>query len=177
MLVHISGELGTQLRDETTTIANIATSDNRNRHDFAVTLYADAAYQVRIQLDCSRQYDSDLLQVDCNFAHHVNVWIDLNDDGQFDESENRIYHQSSVNTETSGDMYDLQIFIPIIDDTTTKAGQHRMRLSVTRSEAYRRQCGNADHVETREYTVKIIPRKICRGKFYMFIQCYTLSRL
>ncbi|CAM4800677.1 unnamed protein product [Rotaria magnacalcarata] len=166
MLVHISGELGTQLRDETTTIANIATSDNRNRHDFAVTLYADAAYQVRIQLDCSRQYDSDLLQVDCNFAHHVNVWIDLNDDGQFDESENRIYHQSSVNTETSGDMYDLQIFIPIIDDTTTKAGQHRMRLSVTRSEAYRRQCGNADHVETREYTVKIIPRKICRDNEY-----------
>jgi hypothetical protein len=174
MLVLIGGEYETHIRDETPT--NTAITDYQNRHHLAVTLFGHALYLIRIQLDCPRQYGSDSLETDCNLAHHVDVWIDLNNDGKFDESENRVHRRSSIDSETQEHTYDVQISIPLIDGTNTKAGPHRMRLRLMRSEAYQKQCGNTDYGETREYTVKIIPRKICRGKICPLIDYSNLSR-
>ncbi|CAF2790009.1 unnamed protein product [Rotaria sp. Silwood2] len=167
MLVLISGEQETYIRDDTSTIAVI--SDYQNRHHLAVTLFADSLYLIRIHLDCPRQYGSDSPGTDCNIAHRVDVWIDLNNDGNFDESENQVHRRSPIDSETRVNGYDLTIFIPQIDGTNTKAGHHRMRLSVMRSEDYQRQCGSTDYSETREYTVNIVPRKTCAGKICTFI--------
>lgn len=166
-LVLIGGELGTQVRDEASSKA--AVYDNQNENYLSVTLFAYSLYQVRIYLDCSQEYGSHALDTNCKRAHHVNVWIDLNDDGVFDASENQIYHQSPINAETPGDIYNLQIFTPMFDDTKIKAGIHRMRISVTRSEAYQKQCGSTNYVETREYMANIIRRKVCRGKILILI--------
>jgi len=174
MLVLIGGAHGTQIRDETPT--NAVINDYQSQHRHAVTLFADAIYILRIQFDCPRQYDSGSVETDCYLAYHVDVWIDLNDDGNFDESENRVHQRSPVDSETQGYAYDLQILIPVIDGMNTKAGPHRMRLRLMRSEAYQKQCGKTDYGETREYTVTIISRKRCEGKISPLIDYGNLSR-
>lgn len=166
-LLVIGGERGTYIQDETQT--NGGLSEYENRQNLAVTLFGDALYLLHIQLDCFRQYGTDSHEIDCNRAHHVDVWIDLNDDGRFDESENRVHRRSSIDIEAPEYTYNLQIFIPLSDGINTKAGQHRMRIRLMRSEAYQRQCGNTDYSEIREYTVNIIPRKRCEGKICLFI--------
>jgi hypothetical protein len=173
-LVLIGGEQGTYIRDETTT--NAAISDYQNRHHFTVTLVEYTIYIINIQLDCPRQYNNEPVESDCSLAHRVDVWIDLNNDGRFDESENRVHQRQLIDREVQEYTYDLQILIPSIDGTNTKAGPHRMRLRLTRSEIYQRQCGNNDYGETREYTVNIIPRKRCEGKICPLIHCSNLSR-
>jgi len=174
VLVMIGGEQETQIRDVTPT--NAAISDYQNRHQLTVTLLDYTIYIINIDLDCPRQYNSDSVEPDCSLAHHVDVWIDLNNDGKFDESENRVHQRSRIDIEARDYTYDLQILIPLIDGTNTKAGPHRMRLRLTRSEIYQRQCGNNDYGETREYTVNIIPRKRCAGKICSLIDYSNLSR-
>jgi hypothetical protein len=167
MLILIGGELGTEIRDETLT--NALSNEYQKRHSHTVTLFGYAVYLLRVQFDCPRQYGSNLLETDCTLAHHVDVWIDLNDDGKFDESENRVYRRSQIDSETPEYTYDLQILIPAIDGTGTKAGTHRMRIRLMRSEAYQKQCGKTEHSETREYTVNIIQRKRCQGNICSLI--------
>ena len=174
MLVLVGGEHETFIRDDAST--NTAISGYNSRDKTAVTLFGDTIYLIRVRLDCPSPNGGDSLEIDCNLAHHVNVWIDLNDDGKYDESESRVHHRATIDEESPGHGYDLQIIIPVIDGTYTKAGQHRMRLGVMRSEAYRRNCGDAGHSDTREYTVNIIPRKKCAGKIRKLLDYSVLSR-
>jgi hypothetical protein len=168
VLILMMGVQETQIRDETPT--NDALGVTYNRNYLTVTLYEDTTNVLHIQLDCAQQYRVDSVEFDCSRAHHVDVWIDLNGDGEFDDTENRVRHRSSINNQLSRSTNDLQISIPEIDDTNTKSGSHRMRIKLTPSEDYRLKCGNTDYSETREYTVNIIPRiayagKICSLRF------------
>lgn len=174
MLVLVGGEQETFIRDDAST--NTAISGYNSRDKTAVTLFGDTIYLIRVRLDCPSLYGRDSLETDCNFAHHVDLWIDLNDDGKYDESESRVHLRSTIDGETPTHGYDLQIIIPGIDGMYTKAGQHRMRLGVMRSEAYRRNCGGADHSDTREYIVNIIPRRKCAGKIRTPIAYGVLRR-
>lgn len=137
---------------------------------------------LRIQLDCPQQYRDDSLDYGCASAYNIDVWIDLNDDGQFSEVENRVYRRSLINNQGPRGTYGLEICIPLIDGTKIKAGPHRMRLSLVPSKDYRRKCGKIDYSETREYTVNIIPKAICEGKIYPFIHfirnqhCFTKEK-
>ncbi|CAF0730457.1 unnamed protein product [Adineta steineri] len=155
MSILINGEHGTYIRDRISS-TNTVINNNDNQDKLGVTWFSDAIYLLRLYLDCSQRDNTD-----CNIAHHVNVWIDLNDDGKFDEFENRVHHRSSINNETSQIIYDLQIFIPMIDKINTKVGPHRMLISVIRSEVHQRKCGSTDYSDTKEYTLNVIPRKIC----------------
>jgi hypothetical protein len=174
MLIEMDGEQGTQIRDETQT--HTAISDYNNRHHFKVTLYEDSINELRIQLDCTKQYLGDLLGYDCHLAHHVNVWIDLNDDEKFDEVVSRVHQRSPISNELSRDTYDLQIAIPLIDEWNTKAGMHRMRLRLTPSEIYSKKCGQSAYSETREYIVNIVPRTRIAGKIYPIIDYRDLGQ-
>ncbi len=174
VLVLIGGEHKTRIVDETPT--NAAISDYQNRHHLAVTWFGDTMYLLRIQFDCPRKFGSDSFETDCKLAHHADVWIDLNNDGKFDESENRVYRRPSIYMETEENTYDLEILIPLIDGTITKAGPHRMRVRLMRSEAYQKQCGDTDDSEIREYTVNIVRKKRCEGKNYPLIDYSNLSR-
>jgi hypothetical protein len=167
MLVLMAGQQGTEIRDETPT--NGAIGDYQNRNYNTVTLYESTVNILRIQLDCAQQYRDDSLDYGCILAYHIDVWIDLNDDGKFDEVENRVHHRSLIHSQGPRGTYDLEICIPLIDGTNRKAGPHRMHLSLLPSEDYRKKCGNTDYSETREYTVNIVPKAICGGKIYPLI--------
>ncbi|CAF3977785.1 unnamed protein product [Adineta steineri] len=158
MSILINGEHGTYIRDRISS-TNTLISNNQNQDKLGVTWFSDAIYLLRLYLDCPQRDNTD-----CSLAHHVNVWIDLNDDGKFDEFENRVHHRSSINNETSQIIYDLQMFIPMIDKISTKVGPHRMLISVIRSEAYQTKCGSTGYNDTKEYTLNVIPRKKCVGK-------------
>ena len=157
----MGGELGTQIRDSTLTNVMINNYQDRDRYD--ITLFGDAIYLLRVHIDCPRKPGTDIFETDCTPAHRADVYIDLNDDGKFDESENRIYRRTYIDEETPEHTYDLQILIPPIDAITTKAGIHRMRVKLVRSESYQKQCGKNENIELQEYMVNIIPRKICSG--------------
>ena len=173
-LVLIGGEQQTYIRDGTP--ANTAISGYENRHPLAVTLFGDTVYLVRILLNCPSIYGGDSLATDCYLAHHVDVSIDLNDDGKFDQSENQVHRRTPIDSESLEHGYDLQIIIPVIDGTYTKAGPHRMRLTLMRSEAYRRECNDAGYSETRHYIVNIIPRKTCPGRIRKLADCCISNR-
>jgi hypothetical protein len=159
----MAGERGTQIRDDKPT--NALLNDYQNRHHLAVTIYEHTVYLLRIQLDCSWQLNTDLFANGCNLAQDVNVWIDLNDDGRFDASEIGTPYLWPVTSYMPQGIYDLQLYIPLIDGRYMKTGQHRMRLVVMSSENYRRICGRTDYYETRDYTVNIIPRFGYLGKY------------
>ena len=139
-------------------------NDYKNQHHMAITLFEHTVYLIRIQLDCSWQLDRDLFEHGCNLAQDVNVWIDLNDDGRFDDSEIGAPYRWPVTSYLPEGIYDLQIYIPMINRIYTKNRSHRMRLVVMPSESYRRICGHSDYNETRDYTITIIPRMKYSGK-------------
>jgi hypothetical protein len=167
MLVSMPGHEDTEIREQT--LSNTVIGDNRNRRQTNVTLYESSVNPLRIQLDCAQQSNNRLLNDSCSLIYHINVWIDLNDDGKFDDSENRVLHRLLVSNQGQRGTYDLEVCIPSIDGTFTKAGQHRLQLSLMPSEDYRRTCSSIDDSETREYTVNIIPKATCEGKMFPLI--------
>ena len=157
----MGGELGTQIRD--LTLPNLRINDYQNRDQYDITFFGAAVYLLRVHIDCPRKPGTDLFETDCTPAHQADVFIDFNDDGNFDESENRIYRRAYIDEKPLEHTYDLQILIPRIDAITTIVGIHRMRVKLARSGSYQKQCGKNELTEVREYMVNIIPRKICPG--------------
>ncbi|CAF5155373.1 unnamed protein product, partial [Rotaria sp. Silwood1] len=96
----------------------------------AVTLYENTIYRMRIQLDCDDRSAKGTFKVNCNLAYDVNVLIDLNNDGIFDESESRVPHRWPLRTTMKLGIYDLEIPIPSIDEQAMRAGSHIMRVVV-----------------------------------------------
>ncbi|CAF1490319.1 unnamed protein product [Rotaria sordida] len=157
VLVIMAGEKGSHIRDDTP--LNTVIREDQNRHHLAVTLYENTIYRIRIQLDCDQPSSRGSFNINCNLAYDVNVYIDLNNDGRFDESESRVPHRWPLRSTMTLGIYDLEIPIPSIDGLTTKDGSHIMRIVVKSSEEYNRICGRYDYSETREYTVNIIPKE------------------
>ncbi|CAF1485010.1 unnamed protein product, partial [Rotaria sordida] len=157
VLVIMAGEKGSHIRDDTP--LNTAIREDQNRHHLAVTLYENTIYRIRIQLDCDQPSSRGSFNINCNLAYDVNVYIDLNNDGRFDESESRVPHRWPLRSTMTLGIYDLEIPIPSIDGLTTKDGSLIMRIVVKSSEEYNRICGRYDYSETREYTVNIIPKE------------------
>jgi hypothetical protein len=152
----MAGEQGTHIRDNIPTTT--ALRDTQNRHHLAVSLHEGTTYRLRIQLDCDPRSSRASLQPNCNLAQDVNVWIDLNNDGRFDDSESRVPHRWPLHSTMPLGIYDLKINVPNVDGQYTRVGSHRMRIVMQPSEEYRKKCGRTDYSETREYTVNIIPR-------------------
>ena len=146
------GELGTQIRDSSS-YTNPVTKE--------ITFFGDAVYLIRVELDCRSYSDSD-----CTRGHHVDIFLDLNGDGNFDRGENRVFRRTYIPEETPDNTFDLQILIPPIDESNVKTGLHRMRLTLMRSETYQKQCGRSHDSIVREYMVNIVPRKGCVEREY-----------
>jgi hypothetical protein len=160
----MAGEHRTQIRDDASTRA-IMRGDNQNQHHLTIILNEDTVYLLRIQLECSEQRTRDSFERNCNLMYDVNVWIDLNDDGRFDDSENAAPFRWPLNSYTPQGIYDLQIYVPLIDERKTKTGPHRMRLVIILNEQYQQQCGNNDYRETREYNVTIVSNTRQTGNY------------
>ena len=158
----MAGERGTEIRDDET--ASAVMGNYQNRHHMEITLHGHTVYLIRIQLDCSGQLSTELTETGCNLAQDVNVWIDINDDGQYDESEVGAPYRWPVTSYLPQGIYDLQIYVPMIDGRYMRGGPHKMRVLISPSEYYRKHCGYNAYTETREYSVNIIPRMKYSGK-------------
>ena len=152
----MTGELGTHIRDDTP--MNTLVGVNQNRHHLAVTLYENTVYRIRIQLDCDRPSSKGSYDINCNLAQDVNVLIDHNNDGRFDESESHVPNRWPLLNSMGLGIYDLSVSIPSISDWNMKAGVHRVRVVVMPSEEQNRKCGPSNYREVREYTFNVIPR-------------------
>ena len=159
--IYMPGEHRTQIRDE---VSERHLWNNAYYTQQPIVLYQDHIYLLRIQLDCSRQWNDQTNGYNCQLIYHVNAWIDLNDDGRFDQSENVSPYRWPINSYTPQGNYDLQIYTPVIDTRVTKHGPHRMQLEVTMSEYYNNKCNNNDYKEIRNYTVYVIPYRTQAGK-------------
>lgn len=169
MLVTFDGEEETRIHDERRSNELLIDYDNRKYQ--SVTLYDGSISLLRIQLHCSQESNVNSLKKDCSHAHYINVWIDFNDDGKFDDSENRVNVRSPNNGNLPSGTYDLQISIPLVDHHQIKAGSHRMRVQVIPSETYTKKCGVSDYSEIREYTVNIIQKDASAGNYCYQIYC------
>ncbi|CAF3970148.1 unnamed protein product [Rotaria sp. Silwood1] len=161
-LVLMAGEKGTEIRDDKSW-SEIKLS-HENQHHTAVTLFEQTVYILRIRLDCSSQLRTELTETGCNLAQDVNVWIDLNNDGNFDQSEIRAPYRWPVTSYMAEGIYDIQIHVPALNSRYMTSEAHRMRISITPSDYYERQCGHLEYSEQREYRVTIIPRMKYSGK-------------
>jgi hypothetical protein len=157
----MTGELGTHIRDDTA--MNTLVGANQNRHHLAVSLYENTIYRIRIQLDCDRPSSKGSYDINCNHAQDVNVWVDFNNDGRYDDSESRVSPRWPLQNSIGLGIYDLNMAIPAIDGQSLKSGTHRMKVVVAPSDEYRRKCGKTDSQEVREYTFNIIPRPVTHG--------------
>ena len=173
-LVLMAGQKGTEIRDDK--LASTALSDYRYQHHLGVTLYENTVYLIRIQLDCTWQLDRELFERGCNLAQDVSVWIDLNDDGHYAESEMSTPYRWPVTSYLPEGIYDLQIRIPSINSQYVRTGRHRMRLVVTSSEHYQRLCGRTDYNETREYFVNVISKSDHSGNYSVLLPYFISQR-
>ena len=168
VLVVMAGEHRTQIRDDL-----LSRSVERERNplpdDLTIVLYEGTVYLLRIQLDCNGQINRESYGKDCSLGYDVNGWIDLNDDGRYDPSENAAPYRWPLYSYTPQGVYDLQIYIPVLDSTRVRSGPHRMRLVVNFNEQYQRKCGNNDYRETREYNVNIVQKNSQSGKDFHLI--------
>ncbi len=155
IFVEMIGQDNTEIRDET--------SKNENPLSNSITLYENSVNGLRIQLDCSQQNDDD--DYSCSRVYLIDVLIDLNNDGRFNEIENRIHHRSLIHSEISNGIFNLEVSIPSIDGKNIKLGSHRMQLRLKPIEQFIKTCGKIDYSETRDYKVNIISKPICNGKF------------
>ena len=158
----MSGEHRTQIRDDPSTKA-LLERNQQNRHHLSIVLYEDTTYLLRMQLECNGQRINGSVENSCQLPYDVNVWIDLNDDGSFDDSEIAAPFRWPLNSYLPQGVYDLQVHVPAIGERTTKTGPHRMRLVVMLNEQYRQRCGSYEYKEMREYSVTIVKNTMQPG--------------
>lgn len=152
----MAGEQGTHIRDDTP--ANTVIRENQNQHHMSVTAHENTYYRLRVQLDCDQRSSRSTYKINCNLIQDVNVLIDLNNDGVFDESESRVPQRWPPRNSMAVGIYDFEIYIPSIDAYNMKGGSHRMRIVVRPGDEYDKKCGRSQYSETREYTVHIISK-------------------
>ena len=153
----MAGEHRTQIRDDASTKALL------DRHHLSIVLYEDTTYLLRLQSECNDDRTNHLVENSCQLPYDVNVWIDLNDDGAFDDSEMAAPFRWPLNSYLPQGVYDLQVRVPAIGERTTKTGPHRMRLVVMVNEQYRQRCGSYEYKEMREYSVTIVKNTMQPG--------------
>jgi len=173
VLVIMTGELGTHIRDDTP--MNTFLGTNQNRHHLGVTLYDNTIYRIRIQLDCDRSSSRASYDTNCNLAQDVNVWIDLNNDQTFDQTEISVSPRWPLRNSMGLGIYDYELVIPPIDGQNLRTGAHRVRIVLTPSEEYQDKCGRTDKKEVREYTFNIIPRTETRTITYEAVRAAHCS--
>jgi hypothetical protein len=160
--VKLSGEHNTIIHDEMTRCSSMNNYEDRSQ--LVVRLFDNTIYTLQIQLYCVERWDygnsyrpdPSLFETNCNVAPYLDAWIDLNNDGSFDESKERFFHNDWRNGGSIRGNYDLSIAIPQIDGQNYLDGPHRMRIVLARDENNRQSCYNAGYGEARDYTVDII---------------------
>ena len=160
--VKLYGEQTTEI-DDTTKQCSVSDNYNDRRH-LAVTLFDDTTYTLQIELYCAQQWgsensdelDSSLSDTTCNHKNYLDVWIDYNNDGVFDEYNERITTSDQHDDEDyHKTRYDISINVPQINGRSSVDGSHQMRIILRQDEQDRTPCYNSGFGEARDYIVHI----------------------
>ncbi|UJR08012.1 hypothetical protein I4U23_012290 [Adineta vaga] len=150
-LVQTNGDHGSDVQDDIRTY-----NDNGHyRRAFILTVFEDSSHKLNVQLDCVGHLGEHLSDSPCSNSLSVHVWIDYNDNG-YDDGKGRLLRRSWPTDGTSTGTYELDVYIPIIDDINTRVGQHKMIITLSPSHEYQTQCGAMDYKEQRDYSVNIV---------------------
>ena len=163
--VKLSGEENTIINDELTQCNSV--NNYEDRTNSYVKLFDNTMYTLHIQLHCIKpsnnynSYEQDLssLQINCNIQHYVSVWIDLNNDGNFDNRNEQYFDNNQFNDDLMKRDYHFSIFISQIDRINYLHGPHRMRIVLINDQTNPKPCYNVGYGEARDYTVHIIPKQ------------------
>lgn len=136
-----------------------------DRSHLSVKLFANKLYKLEIQLYCVEVNDDQSVSeeeslrvgTNCNTAHYVDVWIDLNNDGNFDETTERFYQNDKHDDGHMKGHYDINITIPQIVDGNDLQRSHILRIVLSRDSINRQPCNNVGYGEVRDYNVYILP--------------------
>lgn len=159
--VKLYGEQNTEIDDST---KQCSASDNYvDRRSLIATLNDDSTYTLQIELYCAQQWgfenpdESDSFSSDttCNHKNYLDVWIDFNNDGVFDEYNERVTTSNEYDDDNYKTRYDISINVPEINGRSTVDGSHQMRVILRQDEQNRKPCYNSGSGEARDYTVQI----------------------
>jgi hypothetical protein len=159
--VKLSGEQNTMIYDEKTQCSSM--KNYADETNLVAKLFDNKIYTLQIQLYCvkpgdyenSYREDSSFDETNCNTPHYLDVWIDFNNDGRFDENTEQ-FHDDQCYYGCIKTDYDFNIIIPEVDGRNIIEGFHRMRVLLTRDHNNRKACYSVGYGEARDYTVHII---------------------
>lgn len=83
-----------------------------------------------------------------SFAYGFNIWVDWNDDLDFNDTGEKVYASGALVTSATG-----SFTIP----GTAAIGQHRMRIKADASNFNPQPCGTITSGETEDYTIEVTP--------------------
>lgn len=158
------GEQGTLIDDQAQQCS--PTNNYRDQQDLAVTLFDDTSYTLRIELFCVQRWgydnsfsrDSSLFDTICTRGQFLDVWIDFDNDGMFNEVNERLTSVDSYRDTNRRAQHDVRIDIPRISSRSFVGGQHRMRIVLSQDERNRRPCYSSGYGEARDYLVQIVSK-------------------
>lgn len=158
------GEQNTEIDDDQRVCRS--TNNYEDQYDLSAALFDNKVYTLRIELSCAKQessdygtaYDEPSSDNSCKQASYVDVWIDFNNDGDFDDIGERVSSTDRYNGDNRQPQRDLRLSIPAIDGRNTVAGQHRMRVILSHDDRSRGACQNSGSGEARDYSVRIIQK-------------------
>jgi hypothetical protein len=162
--VKLYGEQGTLIDDATQQCS--PTNNYRDQRDLAVTLYEDTTYTLRIELFCVQRWgydssfnrDASLFDTVCTRGQFLDVWVDLDNNGMFDDLNERLTSVDTYRDTSRRAQHDVRIDVPRISGQSYVGGQHRMRIVLSQEERNRRPCYSTGYGESRDYLVQLIPK-------------------
>lgn len=163
-LVQMDGDDNSNIQDDIRAFIN----NGQYRRAFILTVYEDSVHKLHVQLDCGGHLGERSSDSPCSNSLSVHIWIDFNSNRQDDE-ESRLLHRSWSTNEISTGTYDLDVYIPAIDDRTTQIGQHTMQIIVVPSHEYQNECGTVDYSEKKYYTLNIVRKPRHIGKSVLLV--------
>ena len=163
--VKLSGEQNTMIDDEKTRCSSMKNYEDETH--LVAKLFDNNIYTLHIQLYCVKPWDYEnsyredpsFDETNCNTPHYLDVWIDLNNDGRFDENTEQ-FRDDQCDYGCIKTDYHFSIIIPQVDGRNIIEGSHRMRVLLTRDYNNRKSCYSVGYGEARDYTVHIITKHL-----------------
>lgn len=159
--MRLYGEQNTAIDDTTKQCS--ATDNYNDRRNLVATLFDSTTYTLQIELYCAQQWgfdnsdepDSTLSGTTCNHKNYLDVWVDFDNNGVFDEYNERITTSDGYDDDNYKTRYDISINVPQIDGRNSVDGTHQMRIILRQDEQNRQPCYNSGSGEARDYTLQI----------------------
>jgi hypothetical protein len=159
--VKLFGEQNTMIDDGKTQCSSIKNYEDETH--LVAKLFDNQIYTLQIQLYCvkpsdyenSYRLDPYFDETNCNTPHYLDVWIDLNNDGRFDDNTEQ-FRDDQCDYGCIKTVYDFSISIPGVDGRNIIEGSHRMRVLLTRDYNNRKSCYSVGYGEARDYTIQIV---------------------